>query len=150
MSEGLPSGATLSKSNTRMVALPRDTVPDRVVGREALGEQLAAPVTRGSPVTTVQLVKGIEARPGHVIAPVSLADESVVQVLHVGQVVDVHAVDQMGGRLVASEARVAALPGPDEGGMLSNNSRQPVLLEVRASEAAQVLTSSSGVMVILR
>lgn len=96
----LSSGAVLDVADLATVQLPVDRVPDGVLRATtghaaATGRTLAAPARRGEPLTDVRLVapsllRGYDRAGGDVVAaPVRLADAEVVDLLMVGDRVDV-------------------------------------------------------------
>ena len=81
-----------------------------------LGRTLAAPVRRGAPLTDLSVVSRplTSAYPGRVATPVRVADGGVVDLLRVGDLVDLVAADPQGraaARTVASRVTVIAIPG---------------------------------------
>jgi Flp pilus assembly protein CpaB len=116
----LPGGRRLAPGDVTEVQLPVDAVPGGAVSRSTsiTGRTLAAPVTRGEPITDVRLVSPglLDGYPGLVAAPVRIADPAAVRLLAVGDHVDLLAVSPEGGDavLVAPSAPVLTVPVPSD------------------------------------
>ena len=116
----LPGGSRLASADVTTVQLPVDAVPSGAVSsaESVAGRTLAAPVTRGEPLTDVRLVSPglLDGYPGLVAAPVRIADPAAVRLLAVGDHVDLLAVSPEGGDavLVAPAAPVVAVPAPSD------------------------------------
>ncbi len=114
----LPAGAEIRADDVVTARFAPGTAPDGLA-RAPAGRVLAAPVRRGEPVTEVRLVGEAmtEGRPDLVALPVRLPDAASVQLLEVGDEVDLHAVDpQAGGsQLVADDVPVLAIPAATSG-----------------------------------
>jgi Flp pilus assembly protein CpaB len=116
----LPSGTVIGPDDLVPVDLPAAAVPDSAVSAvEATGRTVAAPVRRGETVTDVRLVGEslVAAHPGAVAVPVRIPDAGVVDLLRVGDVIDLVATDTAGapgaspeGTVVADDVSVVALP----------------------------------------
>lgn len=90
----LPVGTVLAESDVALVRLPEAAVAGQAFERPDLlvGQQLAAPLGRGSPIPTTALVgDGLltGTPPGTVAVPLRPADPGIVQLLVPGQLVDV-------------------------------------------------------------
>ncbi|WP_137294305.1 SAF domain-containing protein, partial [Nocardioides dongxiaopingii] len=113
----LPAGEVVHERDLATVALPPDAVPSGLAG-VATGRVLAAPVSRGEPLTEVRLVgeRLTAGRPDLVAVPVRLPDAGTVALLRVGDVVDLVAADPQAGTAsaVAPGATVLALPAADD------------------------------------
>ncbi len=113
----LPAGEVLGAGDLTAVDLPPDAVPSGLAG-DAVGRVLAAPVSRGEPLTEARLVgEALTAgRPELTALPVRLPDAGMVDLLRVGDVVDLVAADPQAGstEVVATAARVLALPAADD------------------------------------
>jgi Flp pilus assembly protein CpaB len=133
----LTAGRPLTADDLRTLALPPALVPTGALrpGRDdPVGRLLAGPTRRGEPITDVRLV-GPSLLQGYgdglVAAPVRIADAASVQLLSVGDTVDVLAAETgafgrvadasataplAGARAVASAARVLSMPAtaPDD------------------------------------
>lgn len=112
----LAAGVVLTADDVGPARFAEGTAPDgALVGADAVvGHMLASPLRRGEPVTDVRLVGAslTEGRPGQVALPVRLPDAGMVALLHVGDRIDLLAVDPQGAgaELVARDVGVLALP----------------------------------------
>ncbi len=117
----LPAGAELEPDDVVTARFAPGTAPDGLA-RAPAGRVLAAPVARGEPVTEVRLVGAAmtSGRPDLVALPVRLPDAASVELLEVGDEVDLWAVDPQGGgtEQVADDVTVLAIPAstPDDAG----------------------------------
>ena len=137
----LPAGTVLTPGDLRAVGFAPGSVPagasDDAV--DAVGRTLAAPVRAGEPVTDVRVVGPAltDGYPGLTAVPVRLPDAGMVELLRVGDRVDLVAADPQGGgaSVVATDVPVLAVPatGPDVGA-----SGLPGRLVVVGAEAAEV------------
>ncbi len=114
----LPAGAVLGADDLTPARFAPDTVPAGLA-TTAVGRILAAPLRRGEPVTDVRLVgPGLaEGYPGLTALPVRLPDAGMVDLLRVGDLIDLLATDPQGSgaEVVAVGARVITVPGPAAG-----------------------------------
>jgi Flp pilus assembly protein CpaB len=145
----LPSGTVVSDGDLARVRFAPGSVPDRVLTerRTMLGRTVAAPVRRGEPITDTRLVARplLAAYPGQVATPVRLTDSAVVDLLRVGDVLDLVAAEPDGrapARVVSSGATVVAIPKAHDSEDLGLPGRL-VLLAVPSADATQV--SAAGI-----
>ena len=116
-SQDLPAGRVLAHDDLRRTSYAPGSVPAGVVGDPSavVGRTLAAPLRRGAPLTDLSVVSRplTSAYPGRVATPVRLADGGVVDLLRVGDLVDLVAADPQGraaARTVAFRVTVIAIP----------------------------------------
>lgn len=113
----LPAGRVLAGGDVEVVPYARGTAPDGLVG-QAVGRVLASPLRRGEPVTDARLLgPGLAARhPGRALLPVRVTDAAAVELLRVGDVVDLVSTDPGAGTVetAARKAQVVALPPEPE------------------------------------
>ncbi len=114
----LPSGSVIRGDDLREVAFDPDHVPAGVLdAHDAIGRTTAAPLRAGEPLTDVRLVRAslLRGYPGLVAVPVRIGDADTVDLLRVGDRVDLLAADPQGTEagLVAAGAAVVALPRRD-------------------------------------
>ncbi|MFB9312727.1 SAF domain-containing protein [Nocardioides plantarum] len=115
----LPAGEVLDADDLTTVAFAPASVPEGRVDRpaEVSGRVLAAPLTRGAPLTEVALVGPAMTgnRSDLRAVPVRLPDAGAVALLRVGDQIDVVATDPQTGHTatVAEAAVVLALPAAD-------------------------------------
>jgi Flp pilus assembly protein CpaB len=122
----LPSGTVVGADDLVPVEFPPDAVPDGAASAaEATGRTVAAPVRRGEPITDVRLVGEplIAGYPGTVAVPVRIPDAGAVDLIRVGDRIDLVATDSSpdasaSAQVVADDVPVVALPrGVSESGL---------------------------------
>lgn len=111
----LAGGTVLSASDLRADPVVAADVPEGVVTDpdELLGKTLAAPVARNQMLTLLATTTARgTVRPGHVIAPLRLADAAQAALLQPGDVVDVLAANSEAEQaaVIAAGARVVTVP----------------------------------------
>ncbi len=115
--QDLAAGTVLAEADLQSVAYPEGMAPGGLVA-EPVGAVLASAVRRGEPLTDVRLIgpELTSGRPELVALPVRLPDAGAVDLLAVGDVIDLVAADpqQGGAQVVARGVEVLALPAPDE------------------------------------
>lgn len=153
----LPAGAELGTGDLTEVELadPPAGAPSRA---DLLGQRLAVGVPAGLPLVETLLVgPGLAsgAPPGTVVTPVRLADPALLQLLQVGDHLDLYlapAVSELGGadqaELVTSGALVLSILDSGEAatGLLDTGSDQEsgVIIVSVTAEDANLLTGASG------
>lgn len=114
----LPAGVVLTSGDLTPTAYARGTAPDGVVP-DAAGETLASPLRRGEPVTDVRLLTPdlMTGHPDRVALPVRVTDPAAVDLVRVGDRVDLLSTDPAAGTVttVARAATVVALPADEPG-----------------------------------
>nr|WP_179519724.1 SAF domain-containing protein [Nocardioides perillae] len=114
-SRDLPAGERLGPGDLEVVRVAPGSRPARALTRaDAVGEVLASPLGAGEPVTDLRLLTRdlLDTAPGLTAVPVRLPDAAVVDLLRVGDRVDVVATAPRGGvaTTVAADVRVLAVP----------------------------------------
>lgn len=147
--KALPGGALLGPSDIRTVWLPSPVIPDQVLlsPSEAVGQELVAPVTAGSPLTRVDLLSsGTTTAAGKVALPVRFADKAASGLLDVGRRVDILGVGPGGQSFatIAQDVRVVAVPRAGTGGLLGADDGELVMIEVDQPQAAAVAAAASA------
>src|SRR5918993_286067 len=141
----LAGGTRLTLDDLETARIVAADAPDEVVADpDALaGRTLAAPVPRGQ-VLTERAVVSARSSPGHVLAPLRLADAEATALLRAGDLVDVLAADpQAEQAFVAGRGvRVVTVPAPGEPGAGADPAGALVLVEVD-SETARVLARAA-------
>lgn len=81
----LPAGTLLVPDDVTLVSYPAGVVPE-ALAPTSVGRVLAAPVTRGEPVTSVRLVGAalVEADPGDTALPLRLPDAGMAVLVALG------------------------------------------------------------------
>lgn len=116
----LPAGVVLGADDLRTVGFAPGSVPDGLAV-DAAGRTLAAPLRAGEPVTDLRLVGPAltDGYPGLAAVPVRLPDAGMVDLLRVGDRVDLVSADPQGAaaEVVATDVPVLAIPAAtDDGG----------------------------------
>jgi pilus assembly protein CpaB len=146
----LPGGTVLSATDLTLDPVVASDVPEGVLTdpNDLLGKTLTAPVAENQMMTLLTTTAArASVAPGHVIAPLRLADTAVAALLRPGDVVDIVTADpdaQPGATVVAAGARVVTVPqlpddqaGPGpEGGL--------VLIDVDSQTAAVVAQAAAS------
>lgn len=145
----LSPGHRLSAGDLTVAAVPDALVPEAAVTDPAqvVGRTLTGALTRGQMLTEPAVVRpGPEPRgDGLVTTPLRLSDPEVVDLLRVGDEIDVLAADPRSGTstVVAERARIAAIPEVVSSGPLSGGSgTQLVLVEVSPKVAAALAAAA--------
>jgi hypothetical protein len=131
-------------------ALPRGALVDSTV---ALGRRVIGPVAEGQVLTALDLLgtsSGI--RPGHVIAPLRLADPEVAVLLQPGALIDVIAADQGGeASVVAAGVTVLTVPAPpfEEAARTADGALVLVEVESKAALLLAAAAANSRISVVL-
>ena len=141
----LPAGTALTAADLTTTHLPPDAVPDGLAAA-ATGRTLAAPLTRGEPITEPRLVGAglVGADPATTALAVRVSDPGQVALLTVGDRIDLLATDprEASTTLLGSDVTVLAVPPatPDtSGGSLTG---RLVVLAVPASDVEDVTAAS--------
>ncbi len=115
----LPAGAELQESDLAAADFAPGSAPDELVD-DPVGRTLAAPLTRGEPITDVRLVgpQLTDGFAGLTATPIRLPDAGMVELLRVGDRIDLVAADPRGtgAETVAIGAPVLALPSEPASG----------------------------------
>lgn len=155
----IPGGTTLQPSATRIARLPTSLVPAGALRSvdAAIGRTVGAPLRRGEPITDVRLVgRALAAElagTGAVATPVRLADSDTARLLRPGDTVDVLAAPQRGdagsARVVATDARVMAVPLPDPDST-ADGALVVLAMPENAARTVAAATTSGQITVTLR
>lgn len=141
----LAGGSRLNADDLEVTQVVGADAPEQSVSDPAdlVGRTLAAPVPRGQVLTRLAVVSA-RASPGHVLAPLRLADAETAALLRAGDVVDVLAADpQAEQAFVAGRGvRVVTVPSPVDPGAGADPAGALVLVEVDF-ETAQVLARAA-------
>jgi len=112
----LPAGTVLTRDDLRRVGFAPGTVPAGMLDAvQAVGRTTVGPVREGEPITDARLLAAglLDRLPGLVAVPVRIGDPGAVDLLRVGDRVDVLAADPQGrspAQVVATGALVLAIP----------------------------------------
>lgn len=146
----LSPGITLSADDVVLAQRPATTLPDGAATslEEVVGATLAGPARRGEVVTDVRVLgprlAGLSAGPDARVVPVHLADPSVADLIHPGDVVDLlgapSADSEAHPRVVATAAVVVLVsPAPTTAGA----GRERVVMVALPAPAANVLAAAT-------
>lgn len=112
----VPAGVTLKSGDLATAAFTPDSVPAGALDAAAvLGRTTAGPLREGEPLTDVRLLDAslLAQYPGLVAAPVRIGDRGSVELLRVGDRIDIVAADPQGRTdafVVAEAAPVLSIP----------------------------------------
>jgi hypothetical protein len=145
----LPAGAVVAEADLAERAFAPDTAPAGLAD-DAVGRTLASPLRRGEPVTDVRLVgpELTSGRPDLTPVPVRFPDAAMVDLLEVGDVIDLVATDpQAGGAsVVAPGVPVLAIPRSEEG---ADGGHPGALVVVGASATDLTAIADAGARLFL-
>ncbi|MCL2541382.1 MAG: SAF domain-containing protein [Nocardioidaceae bacterium] len=142
----LPAGVLLTDGDLRTTTVPPGAVPDEVA-RAPVGRTLAAPLTRGEPVTEPRLVGAhlTEADTGTTAVPLRISDPDQVALLTVGDRIDLFATDPQHAvtSRVASEVEVLAVPaGATTTGTAGNLTGRLVVLAIPEADVERITSAA--------
>jgi Flp pilus assembly protein CpaB len=145
----IPGGTTLSAADLSVVWLPAAVAAEGAFDStdSLIGQEVAAPISKRSPVTTATLLSGgAEVAPGKVALPVRFGDASAAAILQVGCHLDVlgPSAGQGGFSVVAADVRVIAIPNGGQSGSMTGRGGELVLIEVDQSQAAVIAAAASA------
>ncbi|MCV7191907.1 SAF domain-containing protein [Mycolicibacterium brumae] len=152
----LPPGVPLAAGDVRVQSRPTATVPDGALSDPAgvLNATPAVGIRRGEILTDLRVLGSRLTETGDDptlrVAPIRLADPAVVDVLRVGDLVDVLAAgeDSENAQLLASDALVVLIPpprnGPADGRILL------VALPATAAQRVAAVALTEAITVTLR
>lgn len=145
----LTAGAVLGPGDLVPIALTDDALPTGAlaVTSDPTGRLLASPVRAGETLTDVRLLGEwlLEAMPGLVATPVRLGDAAVLDLLAVGDAVDVVATDPAGTtepEVLVTDARVLVVPRPSRRAEAAGTPGGLVVLGVPEDDAARVSSAA--------
>ena len=146
----LPAGTVLAGSDLAEAEFAPDSVPDGLA-TDTIGRTLAAPLRSGEPVTDVRLVGEPLARsdPDLTAIPVRFPDAAMVDLLQVGDVIDLIATDPQGSGagVVAADVPVLAIPPIDAAA--GGDGQAGALVVVGAAPAEVTRLADAGVRLFL-
>ncbi len=146
----LPAGTVLSGADLAEDEFAPDSVPAGLT-TDAVGRTLASPLRSGEPVTDVRLVGAALAgsHPDRTALPVRLPDSAMVDLLRVGDVIDLIATDPQGSgaTVVAAAVPVLAIPPADED--VGGDGQAGALVVVGAAPEEVTRLADAGVRLFL-
>jgi pilus assembly protein CpaB len=153
----LTSGAIIRSSDITVSSIAEDALPRGALvdPTAVVGRRLIGPVADGQVLTALDLPgTSWGMGPGHVIAPLRLADPEVAALLLPGALIDVIAADPEGGQanVVATRVRVLTVPAPPASEAVSAADGALVLVDVDAQTATLLAeaAASTRISVVLR
>ncbi|CAN5193375.1 SAF domain-containing protein [soil metagenome] len=155
----LPGGTALRGEDLTEAAFDPEVVPDGALGSasRAVGRTTVGPVRAGEPLTDVRVLgQGLlEQHPGTVAAPVRIGDADALDLLKVGDRIDIVAADPQQRRaaaVVAEDVPVLAIPPPhrSDPGLVSGGLVVVAVPEQTALSLAALGVSSFLSMVLVR
>jgi hypothetical protein len=135
----LPAGERLTSGDVSIMRWPADLAPAGLTGSVA-GQVLAAPLRRGEAITDLRLTGSELARahPELTVMPLRLPDPAVVELLQVGDRVDLSAVDPETGEVAELAGDVLVLAIPPAGAPDSNLTGRLIVAGVNPDRARLV------------
>lgn len=153
----LTSGAIVRSSDITVSSIAEDALPRGALvdPTAVVGRRLIGPVADGQVLTAIDLLgTSWVIGPGHVIAPLRLADSEVAALLQPGALIDVIAADPEGGQanVVATRVRVLTVPASPASEGVSAADGALVLVDVDAETATLLAeaAASTRISVVLR
>ena len=151
----LPGGTLLRRGDLVGVDLAPATVPDGAVDdpAEVVGRTLAAPMSRGEPVTDLRTVGDglLRGYPGTSAVPLRVTDAAVAALLRVGDRVSLVVADPDGRsspRLLLRDVPVVALPRPADGVFDGGTPGRLVVAAVPTGSASEVAAAAATSVLI--
>lgn len=145
----IAGGRAISAADVTVAALPAEAVPEGALTdpSDVVGRVAVASIPRRGVLTPDDLVTGGRlVSPGRVALPVSLGRSAAVELVRVGDTIDLLGTDPAGDSVtaVASSVRVVAIPeGGAEGLLADTSGERVVLVEVTPDQAARITASAA-------
>jgi Flp pilus assembly protein CpaB len=145
----LPGGTLLSASDLVLDPVVASDVPAGVLTdmNDLIGKTLAGPVAENQMMTLLTTTAAhAKVAPGHVIAPLKLADTALAALVRPGDMLDVIAADTDGeqGAVVAANARVVTVPQAPDDRMGAGSDGALVLIDVDSQTAALLAQAAAS------
>jgi pilus assembly protein CpaB len=145
----LPGGTVLSASDLVLDPVVASDVPAGVLTdmNDLIGKTLAGPVAENQMMTLLTTTAAhAKVAPGHVIAPLKLADTALAALVRPGDMVDVIAADTDGeqGAVVAANARVVTVPQAPDDRVGAGSDGALVLIDVDSQTAALLAQAAAS------
>jgi pilus assembly protein CpaB len=151
----LPGGETVEEADVSITRLSPASVPDRAVDEldEVVGRTLAAPVSRGEVITSLRTIhRGLlHGYPGSTAVPLRITDAAVVDLLRVGDRIDVVVADPDGRtppRQLLEDVPVVAIPQAGDGALTDGGPGRLVVVAVPTESASAVAASAATSILI--
>lgn len=141
----LPAGVHLTSGDVTTADLPPAATPDHLA-EAAVGRTLAAPLTRGEPITEPRLIGThlTDAAPGVVAVPVRISDPGQAALLTVGDRIDLLATDPQHASTstVATGVPVLAVPPAGDESGAGNLTGRLVVVGIPSSQVQEVTSAA--------
>jgi Flp pilus assembly protein CpaB len=154
-SRDLSSGTVLGSADLTSTEFTPQSVPSDSVTdpRQVLGRTLAAPMTRGEPLTRLRTVSRglLRGYPGTTAVPLRVTDAAIVDLLRVGDRVSFVVADPDGRvppRPLVDDVPVVAVPATDDSGLSSPTPGRLVVAAVPSSLASEVASRAATAILI--
>ena len=151
----LSGGSVLGPGDLVASRFAPDTVPDGTIRGpgSVLGRTLAAPLTRGEPLTRFSTLAGglLRGYPGTTAVPLRITDAAVVDLLRVGDRVSLVVADPDGRRTpsrLVEDVPVIAIPHAPESGLSTGTPGRLIVAAVPSAEASDVAAAAATSILI--
>lgn len=156
-SRDLPGGAVLRRTDLAGAEFAPGTAPGDAIAspHDVVGRTLAAPLSRGEPLTSRRTVSEdlLDGYPGTSAVPLRITDAAMVDLLRVGDRVSLVAADPDGRRapeMLLESVPVVALPSDGREALSSGVPGRVVVVAVPRDQAIEVAeTAASSILVPL-
>ncbi|MET0840343.1 MAG: SAF domain-containing protein [Marmoricola sp.] len=142
--------ADLTRAEFAPASVPTSTVTDP---RQVLGRTLAAPMSRGEPLTRLRTISRglLRGYPGTTAVPLRVTDADIVDLLRVGDRVSFVVADPDGRvppRPLVDDVPVVAIPRRADSGLSSSTPGRLVVAAVPSSQASDVASRAATSILI--
>jgi pilus assembly protein CpaB len=151
----LSGGSLLGPGDLVASRFAPDTVPDGAIRGpgSVLGRTLAAPLTRGEPLTRLSTLAGglLRGYPGTTAVPLRITDAAVVELLRVGDRISLVVADPDGRRTpsrLVEDVPVIAIPHASESGLSTGTPGRLIVAAVPSAEASDVAAAAATSILI--
>ncbi len=151
----LPSGTVVSPQEVVVSEVTEDALPDGALADPAavIGKRVLGPVAEGQILTALHLLaRDAVASPGHVVAPLRIADPEVAALLEPGSRIDVIAADPEGSaaaNVVATDVKVLTIPPRSDDADLTAAEGALLLVEVEEKTATVLAQAAAATRISL-
>lgn len=151
----LPGGSLLGPDDLVASRFAPETVPDGAIRApgSVVGRTLAAPMTRGAPLTRVStLASGLlRGYPGATAVPLRITDAAVVDLLRVGDRISLVVADPDGRRTpsrLVDDVPVIAIPHAADSGLGTGTPGRLIVAAIPSGEASDVAAAAATSILI--
>jgi pilus assembly protein CpaB len=154
-SRDLPGGTVIGPDDLVATRFSPETVPSGAVREPAtvVGRTLAAPMTRGEPMTRLRaLARGLlRGYPGTTAVPLRITDAAIVDLLRVGDRISLVVADPDGRRTptrLVDDVPVVAIPRDRERGLGNGTPGRLVVAAIPSTDASEVAAAAATSILI--